>query len=54
LQILISAGLPEEEAIQLKQHLIEPDQGPGGSEEKTTEAKTAKVGVPKRDQGQVT
>lgn len=48
LQLLIDAGLPEEEAIQLKQYLIEPDQGVGGS--KTTEAKTAKVGTPKAKQ----
>lgn len=48
-QILIDAGMLEEDAIQLKQYLLEPGQGPGG--EKTTEAKTAKTGMPKAQQG---
>lgn len=52
LQILIDAGLPEEDVMQLKQYLMEPDQGPGG--EKTTEGKTAKTGVPKAQQGVTT
>ena len=30
LQILISAGLPEEEAYSLKEYVMQPDQGPGG------------------------
>jgi len=31
LQILIDAGLPEEQAMMLQQYLIQPGQGPGGS-----------------------
>ena len=34
LQILIAAGLPKEEAIRLKQYLIQPGQGPGGTNTK--------------------
>jgi len=49
LQVLIQSGLPEEEAIQLKQYLIQPGQGVGGS--KTTAGKTAKPGTPKAQQG---
>ena len=30
LQILISAGLPEEDAYALKEYVMQPDQGPGG------------------------
>ena len=31
LEILIAAGLDEEYAQQIKQHVMQPDQGPGGS-----------------------
>lgn len=53
LQILIAAGMPEEGAMQLKQYLMQPGQGPGGSKTeptKTTASKTAKAGVPKAKQ----
>lgn len=50
LLILIDAGLDEETAAQLKEFLMEPDQGPGG-ENKKREAgvKTEKAGVPKKE-----
>lgn len=51
LQILIDAGLPEEQAMQLKQYLMQPNQTETGT--KTEESKTAKVGVPKAQQGAV-
>jgi hypothetical protein len=51
LNILIDAGMPEETAIQLKQFLLEPDQGPGGSKaEKTESQKGATPGTPKAQQ----
>lgn len=57
LNILVEAGLPEDIAMELKQGLLEPNQGVGGSKtaegNKTTEAKTAKAGTPKAQQGQV-
>jgi len=33
LQILIDSGMPEEDAFELKQYLMQPDQGPGGEKE---------------------
>lgn len=36
LQILIDSGMPEEEAFKLKEYLMQPDQGPGGENEKTS------------------
>lgn len=55
LLLLVEAGLPEEEAIQLKQYLLEPGQGVGGKRnpdmtENTTEGKTANPGTPKAQQ----
>ena len=56
LQILIAAGLPEEDAIQIQQYVMQPGQGPGGSktEGQSTEAKTAQPGVPRGQQGEAT
>jgi len=53
LLLLVEAGLPEEEAMKLKQYLMQPEQGIGGEkvEGKSTEAKTAKTGTPKAQQG---
>lgn len=52
LQILVESGLPEEEAIQLKQYLLSPNQGVGGSKtEKTESQKVATPGTPKAQQG---
>jgi len=58
LQVLIESGLPEEEAAQLKEYLIQTGQGIGGSKTqgqgtKSTEARRATPGVPKAQQGQV-
>ncbi|MBE9569625.1 MAG: hypothetical protein IMF11_03300, partial [Proteobacteria bacterium] len=49
LLILIDAGLDEETAAQLKEFLMEPDQGPGGENEKRAGVKTKKAGVPKAE-----
>ncbi len=52
LQVLIDSGLPEEAAFELKQYLMEPDQGPGGEKAAESESsKTAKTGTPKSKQG---
>lgn len=52
LNILVDAGLPEEEAIRLKQYLLSPGQGVGGSKtEKTESQKAATPGTPKVKQG---
>uniref|UniRef100_A0A6M3IGU8 Putative portal protein n=1 Tax=viral metagenome TaxID=1070528 RepID=A0A6M3IGU8_9ZZZZ len=48
LQVLIAAGLPEEQAVQLRQYLMEPRQGPGG---KTAQGGTVKPIAPKAQQG---
>jgi len=48
LQILIAAGLDEETAFALKQYVMEPDQGPGGSK---TKSGVEAVGKPKAAQG---
>jgi len=48
LQILIAAGLDEETAYALKQYVMQPDQGPGGSKEKSG---VESVGKPKGIQG---
>jgi len=40
LQILIDSGMPEEEAFNLKQYLLQPNQGPGGENETKGIAKT--------------
>lgn len=37
LQILIDSGMPEEEAYNLKQYLMQPDQGPGGENKEKAE-----------------
>ena len=51
LQVLIDSGLPEESAYELKQYLMEPDQGPGGEKAaKSESSKTAKAGRPKTKQ----
>lgn len=39
LQLLVDAGLPEEEAISLKQYLMEPQGGPGDTRQKRTSQK---------------
>ncbi|MBE9570747.1 MAG: hypothetical protein IMF11_08970 [Proteobacteria bacterium] len=40
LQILIDAGMPEEDAFKLKEYLMQPDQGPGDTDQnKKTKAK---------------
>jgi hypothetical protein len=39
LQILVDSGMPEEEAFKLKEYLMQPDQGPGGENEKKQGAK---------------
>ncbi|OEU65993.1 MAG: hypothetical protein BA863_03600 [Desulfovibrio sp. S3730MH75] len=55
LQVLIDSGLPEEAAFELKQYLMEPDQGAGG--EKAPQSKSsenAEVGTPKTKQGEKT
>lgn len=44
LQVLIESGLPEEAAMQLKQNLMQPNQGVGGS-------KIQKKGTPKAQKG---
>ena len=52
LQILVESGLPEEEAIKLKQYLLSPGQGVGGSKtEKTESQKASTPGTPKAQQG---
>lgn len=52
LQVLIDAGLPEDSAFELKQYLMDPDQGPGGEKAAASESsKTAKTGTPKTKQG---
>jgi len=52
LQILVESGLPEEHAIYLKQNLMQPGQGVGGSKAKKTDSqKAAKHGTPKAQQG---
>jgi len=48
LQILIDAGLPEEQAMQMKQFLMQPGQNKNNP--KTTGEKTARPGVPKEQQ----
>ena len=48
LQILIAAGLDEETAYQLKQYVMQPDQGPAGSK---TKSGVEAVGKPKAMQG---
>jgi hypothetical protein len=54
LQVLVESGLPEEKAIQLKQYLMEPLQGVGGSKTGKTESqKAATPGQPKAQQGVV-
>ena len=49
LQILIAAGLDEETAYSLKQYVMQPNQGPGGSQTKGSGATNA--GVPGHMQG---
>jgi len=53
LQVLIEAGMPEEEAIQLKQYLLEPQGGPGDVNGKKTNValQGARPGVPRAYQG---
>jgi hypothetical protein len=51
LQILIDSGLPEEQAIQLKQFLIQPQGGPGDTNQNLSGA-GAPVGA-KAVQGQM-
>ena len=52
LQILIDAGLQEEEAIQLKQYLLEPQGGPGDMK-KSTQTRTVKPAGARSGQGQM-
>ena len=49
LQVIINAGLPEDQAIMLKQMLMQQQGGPGD----TGQAKTPQPGVPRAQQGQV-
>jgi len=51
LQVLIDSGLPEEAALEMKQYLMEPEQGPGGENSKGEASKAAKPGTPKAKQG---
>jgi len=51
LQILISAGLPEEEAMSLKEYVMQPDQGPGGGGPQQKSGIETTGAVPKAVQG---
>ena len=51
LQILIDSGMPEEDAFELKQYLMQPGQGPGGESAKESATKGAKTGTTKAKQG---
>jgi len=55
LQVLIEAGMPEEQAIKLKQWLLEPQGGPGDTKGKKTNValQGARRGVPRAVQGAV-
>jgi hypothetical protein len=52
LNVMIEAGLPEEEAIALKQNLLEPGQLRENIDNKTESQKTATPGIPKARQGE--
>jgi hypothetical protein len=55
LQVLIEAGMPEEEAIKLKQWLIQPQGGPGDTKQTKGNSETllpaVKAGMPRAAQG---
>ena len=52
LQILVQAGLPEEDAIALQQVLMEKQGGPGNRPQKTVKKEKTQPGQPKAEQGQ--
>ena len=51
LQILVQAGLPEEDAIALQQALLEKQGGPGNRSQKVVKKEQTQPGQPKSEQG---